>query len=148
MTLNQVLLISVPIVTGGFALAGSWFGSRLGRKNEHEQWLRNQRQAAYSEILGAFDALYLETGRPEVGDTAVQEVLFDLVAKQGRLSVVGPSKVRVLGDRLVDDAWGMVQAARGVGPDAGQRYLLRDKAKVTAQELIEVLRNDLNVVKR
>jgi hypothetical protein len=145
MTLDQVLLISVPILTGGFALAGSWFGSRLGRKNEHEQWLRNQRQAAYSEILGAFDALYLETGRPEVDDTAVQEVLFDLVVKQGRLSVVGPSDVRTLSDRLVDEAWGMVQAARGVGPDAGKRYVLRSKAKATAQELIEALRNDLDV---
>ncbi|MFD5277527.1 hypothetical protein ACFWIX_08205 [Pseudarthrobacter sp. NPDC058362] len=148
MTLDQVLLIFVPILAGGFALAGSWFGSWLGRKNEHGQWLRNQRQAAYSEFLGTFDVLYLETGRPEVVDATVQKVLFDLVVKQGRMTVVGPSEVRVLGDRLVDDAWGMVQAARGVGPDAGQRYLLRDKAKVAAQELIEALRNDLNVVKR
>ena len=147
MTIDQVLLVSVAIVTGVFALAGSWFGSRLGRKNEYEQWLRNQKQAAYSEFLGAFEALYLETGRPEVNDTAVQEVLFALVVKQGRLSVVGPSEVRTLSDRLVDETWGMVQAARGVGPDAGNRYLLRDRAKATAKELVGAVRNDLGVTK-
>ena len=32
MTVEQWLLVAVPILTGGFALAGSWFGSRLGRK--------------------------------------------------------------------------------------------------------------------
>jgi hypothetical protein len=147
MTIDQVLLLSVPIVAGGFALAGSWFGSRLGRKNEYAQWLRNQKQAAYSEFLGAFDALYLGTGRPDVDDTAVQEVLFDLVVKQGRLSVVGPSEVRTLSDRLVDETWGMVQGARGVGPDAGKRYPLREKAKATAKELVGAVRYDLGVAK-
>lgn len=148
MTLDQVLLVSVPILTGVFALGGSWFGSWLGRKNEHKQWLRNQSQSAYSEFLGTFDALYLETGRPTFDDTTVQEFLFDLVVKQGRLSVVGPAKVRVLSDRLVNEAWGMVQAVRPGSPDEGQRYPLREKAKATAQELIEALRNDLAVAKR
>lgn len=63
--------------------AGTWFGSRLGRKNEYQQWLRNQKRAAYSEFIGAFDVVYLETGLSEVDGTAVREVLFDLVVKQG-----------------------------------------------------------------
>lgn len=145
MTFEQWLLVAVPILTGGFALAGSWYGSRLGRKNEYQQWLRNQKQAAYSEFLGAFDALYLETGLPKVDDAAVQDVLFDLVSKQGRLSVVGPFEVTQLSDRLADETWEMVQAARGAGPDAGERYSFRRKAKATARELVVAVRHDLGV---
>jgi hypothetical protein len=107
--------------------------------------LRNQKQAAYSELLGVFDALYLKTGRREVDDADVQTVLFDLVVKQGRLSVIGPAAVRVLSARLVDQAWAMVQAAREVGPDAGRRYELRESAKATANELIESIRVDLSL---
>lgn len=146
MTLDQWLLITVPILAGTFALIGSWFGSRLGRRNEHQQWLRNQKQSAYSEVLGAFDLLYLETGRPEV-DVNIHAELFSLVAKQSRLSVVAPEKVRGLSHRLIDQAWDMVQAARGVGPDASRRFQLRTKAKTTAEELVEAIRTDLGVSK-
>lgn len=41
----------------------------------------------------------------------------------------------------------MAQAARGVGPDAGKLYPLREKAKATARELVEAIRNDLGVAK-
>lgn len=146
MTLDQWLLITVPIVAGTFALIGSWFGSRLGRRNEHQQWLRNQKLVVYSEVLGAFDVLYLETGRPQV-DADIHAELFSLVAKQSRLSVVAPEIVQGLSDRLVDQAWEMVQAARGVGPDAGRRFPIRTKAKTTAEELVEAIRTDLGVRK-
>jgi hypothetical protein len=145
MTSEQWLLIVVPVLTGGFALAGSWYGSLLGRNNEHKQWLRNQKQSAYSEFLGAFDALYLETGLSKVEDQAVQELLFSLVAKQGRLSVVGAPEVTKLSDRLVDESWAMAQAARGIGPDAGNRFGLRETAKETGSELLEGTRLDLGV---
>jgi len=145
MTFEQWLLLAVPFLTGGFALAGSWYGSQLGRKNEHHQWLRNQKQVAYSEFLGAFDALYLETGLPTVDDVSVQDILFDLVSKQGRLSVVAPSEIARLSDRLTDETWKMVQSARGNGPDAGERYGFREKAQGTAKELVAAVRLDLDV---
>lgn len=107
--------------------------------------MRNQKQAAYSEFLGAFDALYLETGLPKVHDAAVQDILFDLVAKQGRLSVVSPFEVTRLSDRLTDETWEMAQAARVAGPDAGKRYALREEAKATARELVVAVRHDLGV---
>lgn len=110
MTLDEVLLLCVPVVTGVLALLGSWFGSWLGRINEYRQWLRNQKQAAYSEFLGVWDALYLKTGRR-------------------------------------DQAWAIVQAARGVGPDAGKRYEFRESAKATANEVIETIRVDLSLEK-
>lgn len=45
--------VAVPVLTGAFALLGSWLGSRLGKITEHEQWLRNSKQAAYAEYLSA-----------------------------------------------------------------------------------------------
>ena len=148
MTLDQVLLVSVSILTGGFALAGGWIGSRLGRTNEHKQWLRNQRQTAYSEMLGAFDSLYLETGRPSADANVLNEGLFALVSKQGRLSLLGPDEVTAISERLVDETWSMVDAARGIGPDAGDRYVLRDIAKDTVRELLPALRWDLKTAER
>ncbi|PNH86114.1 hypothetical protein [Arthrobacter sp. AFG20] len=148
MTFEQWLLLGVPFLTGGLALLGSWYGSWLGRKTEHQQWLRNQKQTAYSEFLGAFDALYLETGLPKVDDISVKYMVFDLVSKHGRLSVVSPDDVTQLSARLTDESWEMGQAARGVGPDAGERYPLRERAKATKRELVFAVRRDLSVRSR
>ncbi|MGM7777918.1 hypothetical protein ACSVHC_18130 [Arthrobacter sp. KNU-44] len=40
-------LVSVPVLTGVFALFGSWWGSKLGKNTEHWQWLRNEKQKEY-----------------------------------------------------------------------------------------------------
>lgn len=141
--MEQVLLAFVSILTGAFALGGTWLGSRLGRTNEHKQWLRNQRQTAYSEMMGAFETLYLETGKPTIDSSALQENLFDLAVKQGRLAIIGRAEIAEISERLLDETWVMVQAARDVGPDADSRYVLRDKAKGTAHELVAALRNDM-----
>lgn len=148
MTVDHVLLVSVSILTGGFALAGGWLGARLGMTNEHKQWLRNQRQAAYSEMLGAFDSLYLETGRPQVDATVLKEGLFALVTKQGKLALIGSDEVTAISGRLVNETWSMVDAARGISPDAGDRYILREKAKGTVGELLPALRWDLKTTER
>ncbi|UPO77371.1 hypothetical protein [Arthrobacter sp. Helios] len=141
--MEQILLSFVSILTGAFALGGTWLGSRLGRTNEHKQWLRNQRQAAYSEMMGAFETLYLETGKPTIDSRSLQENLFDLAVKQGRISIIGRAEITEMSEQLVDETWVMVQAARDVGPDADARYVLRDKAKGTARELVAALRNDI-----
>lgn len=44
---------------------------------------------------------------------------------------------------MVDETWEMVQAARGAGPDAGERYSFGRKA--TAKELVVAVRHDLGV---
>lgn len=42
----------------------------------------------------------------------------------------------------------MAQAARGIGPHAGNRFVLRDTAKETATELFDATRLDLGVTKK
>lgn len=144
---DPVLVLLVPTVAGVFALVGSWLGSRLGRKSEYEKWLREQKQQAYSEFLGAFDALYLETGRPDIDNDSVQQTLFSLVTKQSRISVVGPSHVIALSNRLVDETWETVQAARGAGPNVRSRYELRSRAQAAAKDVIDAIRTDLGVTR-
>ncbi|UVJ37991.1 hypothetical protein [Arthrobacter sp. CJ23] len=41
----------VPVATGILAVAGSWFGTKLGKTTEHDQWLRNQKIEAYTNVL-------------------------------------------------------------------------------------------------
>jgi hypothetical protein len=49
-------LLIVPIATFVFALGGSWWGTNLGKITEHEQWLRNQKQAAYQKFVAIAQA--------------------------------------------------------------------------------------------
>lgn len=53
-------LFAVPVLTGLFALGGSWWGSRLGKKTEHSQWLRNAREKAYVQFLDQAQTLLAE----------------------------------------------------------------------------------------
>lgn len=64
-------LFPVPLVTFIFAVAGSWWGSRLGRTTEHKQWLRNEKLNVYKElhrasedIMRAFSRAPYEYGHP------------------------------------------------------------------------------------
>lgn len=41
----------VVVLTGLFALGGSWYGSRLGRITEHQQWLRNEKKKYYIDAI-------------------------------------------------------------------------------------------------
>lgn len=46
-------LLVVPVATGVFALGGSWLGAWLGRATEHKQWIRDNKQKAYTRFLSA-----------------------------------------------------------------------------------------------
>lgn len=43
-------LLPVPVLTFLFAVAGSWIGSALGKRTEHQQWLRNERRSEYISV--------------------------------------------------------------------------------------------------
>jgi hypothetical protein len=65
-------LFAVPVLTGLFALGGSWWGSRLGKKTEHGQWLRNAKETAYVRFLDQAQTLLAEAHwTPQYGQERV-----------------------------------------------------------------------------
>jgi hypothetical protein len=66
-------LVAVPVLTGALALLGSWWGSRLGKKTEHAQWLRNAKETAYVEFLDRAQTLLTEAHwTPQYGPERVE----------------------------------------------------------------------------
>jgi hypothetical protein len=65
-----IAAVSAALVAGAFALLGHRIGLRNGRLQvtdqavvEHEQWLRDQRQTAYVELLAGWDKLITDFTR-------------------------------------------------------------------------------------
>lgn len=66
-------LLAVPVLTGVFALFGSWWGSRLGKQTEHGQWLRNAKETAYVRFLDQAQTLLAEAHwTPQYGAERVE----------------------------------------------------------------------------
>lgn len=88
-------LLIVPVATGGLALFGSWWGSRLGKSTEHEQWLRNEKVETYSQYLETIrlgDILLNSVGS---GVKNVSDVLESRDHTGGsRLRLISPKSVR------------------------------------------------------
>ncbi len=56
-------LLVVPILTGAFALGGSWLGAKLGKTTEHQQWIRNEKTEVYSQLMSMVTQIsFLITG--------------------------------------------------------------------------------------
>lgn len=83
---------AVPVLTGAFALLGSWLGSRLGKITEHGQWLRNSKQAAYAEYLSAIVEAS-STLEPDIDAREAQ-----------RRAAIALSQIRLIGARRVTSA--------------------------------------------
>lgn len=100
----------IPLGTGVFALIGSWLGSFLGRTTEHKQWLRNQKQEAYSEFMvtaeGQFNKLLMAAL-----DQSTELDLDSLDMTRGRLKLIAHPEVRTV--------------AGDIMREIGQAYLLR-----------------------
>jgi hypothetical protein len=105
--------VAVPILTGAFALFGSWLGSRLGKVTEHVQWLRNSKQAAYAEFLSAIvEASSTLDPAPEAREAQ-------------RRSAIALSQVRLIG------AQGVTSAAVSFGTHVNEMHRLsRDRREM------------------
>jgi hypothetical protein len=100
-------LFAVPILTGAFALGGSWWGSRLGKKTEHAQWLRNAREKAYVQFIDQAKTLLAEAHwTPQYGPERVEWGKERILALRPTvLYLLAPSDIRdlakVIHDRLM-----------------------------------------------
>jgi hypothetical protein len=128
-----------PVVAGTFALIGFLIGAR----NEHRQWLRNQRQIAYAEFLKEIDAYVTVMRAQALGGPAPQDDrLVPWADASANMSIVGPSIVTRRAGELVtlilneqhDYARaGQVQIDFNIIPGARELFLVhaRDALKVS-----------------
>lgn len=140
-------LISVPVLTGMFALLGSWWGSRLGKTTEHAQWLRNEKKKDYVEAIKATDnATYalrcLVQGKAHLAPELSSDS--DFISS---VNVMGPRTVtRTL--RQFVDATFKCQAILGE-PESETRMARAQAAQSSVndhyQALLKAMRSDLGV---
>ena len=57
MNFNECLTLSPVFLTGLFAFAGTWAGSRFSRTNEHNQWIRNEKMQICSDFVSKTESL-------------------------------------------------------------------------------------------
>jgi hypothetical protein len=120
MNFGEYLNLTPVLLTGLFAFAGAWAGSRFSHVNEHNQWLRNEKMAACSEFLTAAERLVdydLKSGNPKLVAGALQQA-HNL--SHVRLTLVSPMEVSSAAvkyrEAIVDLATLVVERSR-VGPD-------------------------------
>ncbi|MFE4545132.1 hypothetical protein [Arthrobacter sp. NPDC056727] len=53
---DEYLALAPVLLTGLFAFAGTWAGSRFSHVNEHNQWLRNEKLQACSHFVSRTEA--------------------------------------------------------------------------------------------
>jgi hypothetical protein len=57
MNIGDYLNLTPVLLTGLFAFAGTWAGSRFSRVNEHNQWLRNEKMQICSDFVSKTESL-------------------------------------------------------------------------------------------
>jgi hypothetical protein len=121
MNIGEYLNLTPVLLTGLFAFAGTWAGSRFSHVNEHNQWLRNEKMAACSEFLTAAERLVdcdLKSRNSRQRADALQNA-HNL--SHVRLTLVSPMDVSSAAvkyrEAIVDLAALVVERSR-VGPDA------------------------------
>lgn len=98
-----VLALLVALIAGGFALGGTWLGTRLAGTSEDRRWLRQHRLDAYDEVLEACDAVSIQADvvhTTEPGTQAAvdaQQILLDRQA----LAYRAADRVKLVGSRAI-----------------------------------------------
>lgn len=138
-------LFPVPVLTFIFAVAGSWIGSLLGKRTEHQQWLRNERRAEYTAAATTLHNWTQEMGTLARTGVATGERFDETLIVP--LTVLGPRKIRrciggIMGDILECDR--IIAAATSQDErDMVIPYLTSMDDKLS--ELFSLIRQDLRV---
>jgi hypothetical protein len=129
------------VITGAVAIAAGFLGARWGGKNEHRQWVRNEKLRVYSDFIensGAGDVALIRNGE-----------FFDPAAIERRLHathqlfLIAPPRVHDLAMAGLNDAMKAANALKdGVPKEEFERLMTARKKQVTLSSY--VMRNDLH----
>lgn len=120
MNLEEYLNLTPVLLTGLFAFAGTWAGSRFSHVNEHSQWLRNEKMAACSEFLAAAERLVdheLSCPDPQLLHSALTDARN---LSHARLTLVSPLEVATAAIKLreaIVDLATLINERSRIGPD-------------------------------
>lgn len=121
MNLGEYLNLVPVLLTGLFAFAGTWAGSRFSHVNEHNQWLRNEKMAACSEFLAAAERFVSHDFKSRSPRLITEALLSAHSLSHSRLTLVSPMDVSAAAvkyrEAIVDLATLVGERSR-VGPDA------------------------------
>ncbi|GAB3537090.1 hypothetical protein GCM10027403_20160 [Arthrobacter tecti] len=142
MTAEAQLWITIvgAIAAGSLALLGSWLGSHLGKKTEHEQWLRNEKRAVYSNALKQVHRLVLllqEHERTPIPSKRWDET-FTETMEEADLGVIASAKVREAYQDFIDAT---IDAVASENPNTLPAEYYHKKRR----HLREVMRADLGI---
>lgn len=139
-------VFSIPLLTFIFALAGSWWGSRLGRTTEHWQWLRNEKRERYVTTLNDLNQMMDQLDADILAETLLDERPYDPTALTS-MRLIQPREIRNTIASIVDEmsiCLDLLEAAKTQEERDKARPLL-DTIREKEADLIGLMRADLNV---
>lgn len=136
----------VPAITGAFALFGSWFGMKLGKATEHNQWLRNERLEAYAAFLEANEAVQRTMSDTPYGRKTPEDVYraIDSISLQ-RLELLGSPATKAAANQFGGAMLDLGDVYDPIPPDLSRLPAAKDTYYTTLEELIECMAKDLKL---
>ncbi|MGO4650220.1 hypothetical protein AB4068_00845 [Arthrobacter sp. 2RAF22] len=144
-------LLVVPVATGGFALFGSWWGSRLGKTTEHEQWLRNEKVETYSQYVESLRRLDHLLSSVIIGAMSLDDALKSDFTGASRLRLISPKSVREAAMDHNKSRQAVVQFLLGSSKEDSQAPAFNDavnRLDEARSHLTEIMRRDLSITDR
>ena len=140
-----IKVFGVPVLAGALALFGSWWGSRLGKKTEHKQWLRNARETAYVEFIDQAKTMLTEAHyTPQYGAERVEWGKEQILAiRPTVIYLLAPKEIRDLASTIHGRLmWLSATLSR---ESSDQPHVKREKEAVweELEQLSELCRQDL-----
>lgn len=139
-------LFPVPLLTFIFAIAGSWWGSRLGRTTEHWQWLRNEKRERYVTVLNDLNAMMDQLDADILAEDLLNEHPYDPTALTP-LRLIQPRSIRNSIAAILDEMTAcldLIEAA-STQEERNKALPIMDSIREKEADLIGLMRADLKV---